>query len=1132
MAGNRFDFRILGPLEVRRDGTPVPLGGPKQRALLAILLLNANRVVPRERLIDELGDERVDPDRVLRVQVSRLRKALDGETETDSRLITRAPGYLLRVEEGELDLHHFETLVLTSREAKERGDDEAAVVAMRDAELLWRGGALAGLESDLLTRGELARLDELRLAAGEERIETELALGRHALVLPELEGLIAEHPLRERPTAQLMLALYRCGRQADALAAYRRARSLLSAELALEPGAQLRNLERAILRQDESLELPTGPQAPAGEASGGGEVAPPRHRRRRALVAVLAATLAAAAIGAVALLTGERAVPQPIEGNALALVPTAGEAGLSDSTRLAAPPTRIAFGAGSVWVTHVDNDTISRIDEASHTVRQTIPVGGGPFGIAVSAGAVWVANSLDGTVSRIDPATNAVVQTVAVGTQPSAIAASRRAVWVANRGDDTLLRLDALSGRVTRVIETGVEPSDIVLIADTVWVSNQGDGTVSRIDAPSGQRVQTVKVGNGPSALAATREGLWVINSLDATVSRIEPRRGIVDATIPVGGRPAGVSASGGSVWVSDADSGRLLRLDARRGAVRSATVVGERGGPIAESGDRTWIGLASGGIRHRGGTLTIAASRAEVRSLDPVVLDDLTPLALLGLTNDGLVTLNHAGGPEGAQLVPDLALSLPTASDDGRTYTFRLRRGIRFSTGQTVRPRDVRRSFERMFDLESSGRSLYGRIVGAKACLRGGRDCNLGRGIVANDRDNSVTFSLVAADPDFAYKLALPYAFVLPASTPHREARSPLPATGPYRISSFVPGHEIRLVRNPRFRVWSTAAQPAGNPDQIVWRLGLSPRVAARAVTQDEADLISDLGGPPAALSEELRLRFPGQLHSNPGMVTDFLFLNTNAKPFDDIRVRRAVNYAIDRNRVVEIYGGPTMAQPTCQILPPQMPGFRRYCPYTSNPRSDGRWRGPDLRKARRLIAASGTEGMAVKVWSTPTPATSREQGRYATALLRRLGYRASLHLLPDAAFFRYTDNSRNKAQVVSGGWGADYPSASSLIGKLTCSAFIPNSASTFNTSGFCDPAFDRLVGRAERLQTTDRPEALAAWARFDRELTDRAVWLPTVTGNVTDIVSKRVGNYRFHPFWGVLVDQLWVRGNRAPRS
>jgi YVTN family beta-propeller protein len=1127
MAPPELEFRVLGPLEVRRDGVPVALGGLRQRALLAILLLNANRVVSRGRLIEELQGETADADRVLRVQMSRLRKALENGAGDETRLVTQPPGYRLRVEAGELDLARFSELVATGRAALDQGAHEAAVAAFGAADSLWRGAALEGLETERFAVGEIAHLSEARLAAIEERIDAELALGRHGRLIAELEARVGEHPVRERLRAQQMLALYRSGRQADALAAYRSARGLLSQELGIEPGPELRTLEAAVLRQDPALDLPAAPAAAPVPAASPPPAPPgpdPAVRRRPPWLvpATALAAAAAAALLAVTLLSDADGI-SPVDGNALVQL-GGGDRRPIAATELDAAPTRVASGAGALWVTHVDAASVSRVDPETRTVRQTVRVGRGPAGIAVAVDDVWVANSADGTVSRIDAATNQVVQTIAVGARPGAVAAAGRAVYVANRADATLVRLDALSGKATTVIDTGSDPSDVAVRGEIAWVSNQGDGTVSRIDVPSGDAVQTIKVGNGPSGLAVTPGGVWVVNALDATVSRIEPQRGIVTATIPVGARPGGIWASGTSVWVSDTDTGRVLEIDARRGVVARSVVVGNRAGPLVDGPAGRWVGVASGGARHAGGTLTIASTLPEVRSLDPAVLDDITPLALLGMTNDGLLTLNHVGGPDGGQVVPDLAVAVPSPSDAGRTYTFRLRRGIPYSSGAAVSPRDVRRSFERLFELESAGRSFYDRIVGADACRPGTR-CDLSRGIVLDERGQTVTFRLTSPDPDFLHKLTLGYAFVLPASTPSRAAQTPLPATGPYVIRHHRPGREIRLERNPRFHVWSQAAQPEGYPDAIVWRLGQPAEAAATAVIHGRADLMPNNGGPPPTRVEALRTRFPAQLRSNPAMGTDFFFLNTRAAPFDDVRVRRAVNYALDRNRTVAIHGGPGAATPTCQLLPPQMPGFRSYCPYTRGGGSDGRWRGPDLARARRLVDASGTRGMRVRVWSTPTPAIARDQGRYVTQLLRRLGYRASLRLLPDDEFLRYTDNSRNRAQVVSGGWGADYPSPSAFIGKLTCRGFIPNSESTFNTGQFCDPAFDRKVARAEALQVTNRAQALAAWSRLDRELTARAVWLPTATGTVTDVVSERVGNYQFHPFWGVLVDQLWVR-------
>ena len=210
----RLDFRILGPLAVRVDGTPIAAGGPKQRALLALLLLSANRVVSRERLIAELFAEQSvnSADHALRNHISRLRKALGSAVGDEPRLVARAPGYLLRVEPGELDLERFERLVAEGRESLASGDAAAAADASRAAERLWEGRPLADLEFEPFARMEVERLEELRLAALKERIDAELALGRQLSLVGEVDALAAEHPYRERFRAQLMLALYRSGR--------------------------------------------------------------------------------------------------------------------------------------------------------------------------------------------------------------------------------------------------------------------------------------------------------------------------------------------------------------------------------------------------------------------------------------------------------------------------------------------------------------------------------------------------------------------------------------------------------------------------------------------------------------------------------------------------------------------------------------------------------------------------------------------------------------------------------------------------------------------------------------------------------------------------------------------------------
>jgi DNA-binding SARP family transcriptional activator len=286
-----LEFRVLGPVEATADGTPVALAAAKPRALLAVLLLSRNRVVAIDRLIADLwGDEAPETAaKALQVYVSQLRKAIGAD-----RVLTKAPGYSLRVEDGELDLDRFEQLVREGRERLGAGEPEQAARILEQALALWRGPAFAEFRSEPFAEEAGGRLDDARLAAIEDRIEADFALGRHARLVSELEELVARHPLRERLRAQLMLALYRSGRQAEALELFRDTRETLVDELGIEPSPELQELERAILRHDPSLR--PGPKPPKPD-----EPTPGPTRRRPWLVVAAALVLAALAAGAAAL---------------------------------------------------------------------------------------------------------------------------------------------------------------------------------------------------------------------------------------------------------------------------------------------------------------------------------------------------------------------------------------------------------------------------------------------------------------------------------------------------------------------------------------------------------------------------------------------------------------------------------------------------------------------------------------------------------------------------------------------------------------------------------------------------------------------------------------------------------------
>jgi YVTN family beta-propeller protein len=553
-----MEFGILGPIEVTEGGRQVALGAAKQRALLAVLLLHANEVVPSDRVIEDMWSGRppAKAAKSVQVYVSQLRKLIG-----DGRLETRGHGYVLHVEPGALDVDRFQTLLAEGREALADGDPDRAADTIRRALDLWRGPPLSDLGYELFAQSEIARLEELRVGAVEERIEAELALGRDAELVPELERLVRAEPLRERPRAQLMLALYRAGRPADALEVYRDARRVFVEELGLEPGRALQQLERAILTQDEALDAP--PRRPAPRV--------PRVAGRRGLpIAIGAALLVAAAIAAgLVELTrgGAKAGLASIQPNSVAVIDPA-ENEIVRSIPVGARPVRIAVGEGGLWVANFDGRTLSRIDPRTHRVVGVLGTGATPFGLAAGEGSVWVTNEFAGTVSRVDPGTNTIVQTIRVGGSPVSVAVGAGAVWIADAVDGTVVRFDPRTN-ARRTIGVGGGPSDLAFGAGGIWVANALDGTVSRLDPATGAPAGgAIALRFQPTRIATGEGAVWVTGTLSDEVARIDPATNSVSATIPVGDGPAGVAVGAGSVWVADSLGQAVVRIDPRNGRV------------------------------------------------------------------------------------------------------------------------------------------------------------------------------------------------------------------------------------------------------------------------------------------------------------------------------------------------------------------------------------------------------------------------------------------------------------------------------------------------------------------------------------------------------------------------------------
>jgi YVTN family beta-propeller protein len=786
-------------------------------------------------------------------------------------------------------------------------------------------------------------------------------------------------------------------------------------------------------------------------------------------------------------------------------------------------PSGVASGSDAIWVANANDNTISRIDPKTNDVRQTVSVGADPVGIAVGKGAVWVANGLDSTVSRIDPATNQVVQTTLVGNGPGGIAYGEHAVWVTNSTDGTVSRIDPDTGGVTGTLPAAVGATGVAVGFGHVWVVSPPSASLVVLDPHSGQVTDRIGVGVDPAAVAAGAGAIWVANRSDGTVSKIDPRALAVTDTVQVGRLPASVAAAPSGVWVANGGDGTLSKIDPMRGGVVKTVRLANPPQGLAFAPNGVYVAVRSSGREHRGGTLRVVDTAPDF--IDPTLAYSAQGWAILSMTNDGLVGFRRVGGIEGVQLVPDLAVSIPTPTVDGKTYTFRLRPGVRYSNGRLVQPEDFRSEIERIFEITkpvSPGRQYYGGIAGTGRC-KPGRRCDLARSIVTDRLARTISFHLTASDADFLMKLALPFTVAVPANIPARDiGTQPVPATGPYRIAAYRKNHSVRLVRNPRFREWSVDAQPDGYPDTITWQFssGTNPSAQVQAVQRGKADVALNLVPP---LSKEqldaLATRYPSQLHMGTAFATNYFFLNTRVPPFDDVRVRRAVNYAFDRQAFVRLLGRAFAS--TCQLLPPNSASYRRSCPYGSGGIAS-------LDKARRLVRRSGTIGASVIVW---VPEPIAVQGRFMVSVLESLGYRAHLkavHLATGISpYFNKILDSRTRAQTGYYGWIADFPSVGGFLQpQFSCAAFVPGKPDeTADPSGFCDPSIDRLLARAAAVQAQNPPAASILWKKVEQAILAQAPMVPTYNRQNVDFVAKRVGNHQLHPQWGVLLDQLWLK-------
>ena len=600
-----MDVNILGPFEVRGpEGRELRLPAGRERSLFVLLLIHRGEVVSSDRIVDALWGGRSPETAGKAVQgyVSHLRRVLEpGRDPGDGHglLVTRPPGYALRTGDVAIDATRFERLAQDARRALEDGSAAEAVLLLDEALALWRGPALAEFAFDDFAQAEIDRLEELRLAATEDRIEALLQLGRHGEVVGLLAPLVSAHPLRERLRGQWMLALYRGGRQADALQAFRDGRRLLADQQGLEPGPELQRLERAILEQDPALEVAPASAGPVTDVGGDGPPPPPSRgrlrRSRRGIGALL--LLGSAAIVLAAVLTRDDAPPplkvvapavvavDPATNRIVASIPTGSE------------PVSIAAGEHAVWVGDATDGTVTRIDPVTRKVVKTIGIGAPAIDLATGLGSVWAATGGFGTIVRIDAALGAVEDRIALGkaSDPivpaaSSIGVGDGRVWVgAFRG---LVRIDPLTGKIVRRIDLGDSPGlRLAVRNDAVWASII-TRRAKRVDAISGQLTTEFYSGVFVAALAADREAVWLAGGDRGQLWKIDPVTGSTLLTSSAGSGAYAIALGAGSVWIASWPDRRLVRVDQATGQVQATIAIGGVPQAIAISDGLVWVAV------------------------------------------------------------------------------------------------------------------------------------------------------------------------------------------------------------------------------------------------------------------------------------------------------------------------------------------------------------------------------------------------------------------------------------------------------------------------------------------------------------------------------------------------------------
>jgi len=971
-----MEFRLLGPVEAVRDGRSLALGGAKPRALLGFLVIHANEVVSRDRLIEALWGDRPPgtADHSLDVQVSRLRKVFD----QDDVLLTRSGGYVLEVDREQIDVHRFERMLEEGRRANAAGDAAAALATLSAALGLWRGPALADLAYESFAQTEIERLEELRLVAVEERIEAELALGQHDKLVPELESLTAKYPLRERLRGQLMLALYRSGRQAEALRVYTETRRQLVDDLGIEPNQSLRDLEQAILRQDPAL-------------------APPRPReravrRRRALVGVATLVLAGAAVATVVGMT------RGGTENAHALAEPDSDVFLSaeNGELVRAAPVRdtvrLAFDKDAVWSISSTGD-LTRLDPSTGKEVATLGLGIKPAGLAVGEDLVWLTDRDSPTLYRIDPSVNEPLEPFklpmkgVVTDLTGEVAVGAGSVFVGHGAFNPgawVEQLDAKTGRLQHRFPILAGDADHLVFADdALWVASTASGELRKIDPRTRQPLFMRQLQAQLCCVAAGAGYVWAASNPEGKIWKVAVNGSIL-GTINLGSPVESLTYADGALWAALGDNGTAVRIDPTTDQTRryelghSVTSVSAHDGLVAAgvrhsiedvtgelSGDVVWIG-------RKGNALFDSGAPVEPAFTSPTW--DAPQEMFHYVTCARLLNYADVEGDAGRRLVPDVAEDFPEVSDGGRAFTFRIRKGFGFSppSTQDVTAESFRHATERAVKITK----LFGDPLSPPlSSIVGAQDYYSGKtlhisGVTAEG--NELTVRFLKPEPDLPW-LAASFSCAVPVSTPVVKGglEKPVPSAGPYYLATLTDSVAV-LRPNPNYG--GTRPQRL---EAIVVEFDMPPAEAATRIQNGTLDYFFE--SQQATLTPDTAAaRAAGRRYElTPVGRVQFYAFNSDRPLFADKRMRRAVQYALDRSALVAASPSGSAGLPATRLLVPSILGYDQRQLYP---------RHADLRSARRL---TGRHRSVVNVWTwndTYTEAFNKELRKQLAAIGLRM--------------------------------------------------------------------------------------------------------------------------------------------------